>query len=62
MAAYPFRKMTTQQLRKLLKDDREQNRYLTEPPEHSTANPPAIQSIRIEPIPSRPTEISTESC
>ena len=49
MAAYPFRKMTTRQLRKLLKDDRERNRILTEPPEQSDSNPPAIQSIRIQP-------------
>ena len=61
MAAYPFRKMTTRQLRKLLKDDRERNRHLTEPPDRPDTDPPAYPAIRIQPIPPQPTEISTES-
>ena len=37
--AHPFRKMTTRQLRRLLKDDRERNRILTEPPDRSDTRP-----------------------
>ena len=61
MAAYPFRKMTTRQLRKLLKDDRERNRILTEPPDRPDTDPPAYPAIRIQPTHSAPTKISTES-
>ena len=61
MAAYPFRKMTTGMLRRLLKDEREQNWHLTEASEQSDSNPPACPVIRIQPIPSQPHEIPTES-
>ena len=54
MAAYPFRKMTTRQLRKLLKDDRERNRILTEPPDRSASNPPAYSIIKNPTDPFRP--------
>jgi hypothetical protein len=43
MAAYPFRKMTTGQLRRLLKDDRERNRHLTEAPDCPDTTHPHIQ-------------------
>jgi len=59
--AYPFRKMTTRQLRKLLKDDRERNRILIEPPDHPDTDQSTYHSIRIQPIPPQATEISTES-
>jgi hypothetical protein len=59
--AYPFRKMTTRQLRKMLKDDRERNRDLTEAPDYPDTDPPGYPSIRIQPIPSKTSEISTES-
>ena len=61
MAAYPFRKMTTIQLRKLLKDDREKDRHLTEAPDCPDNNPPIYPALRIQPSPLLPTEISTES-
>jgi len=61
MAAYPFRKMTTQQLRRLLQDDRERNRALTEAPDAPVSDPPVYPGIRIQPIPPRSSEISTES-
>ena len=51
MAAYPFRKMTTRQLRRLLKDDRERNRYLTEAPDCPDTDQPAFPPIRIQPDP-----------
>jgi hypothetical protein len=49
--AHPFRKMTTRQLRKLLQDDRERNRHLTEPPDRQNNPHQHIQPIRIQPIP-----------
>jgi hypothetical protein len=61
MAAYPFRKMTTRQLRRLLKDDRERNRILTEPPDRPFPDQPAFPSIRIQPNISEPIKIPTES-
>jgi len=59
--AHPFRKTTTRQLRKLLRDERERNRILTEPPDYPESDPPAYPAVRIRPIPSRQSEISTES-
>jgi len=61
MAAYPFRKMTTSQLRKLLQDDRERNRLLIEAPDHSDIDPAAYPALRIQPSQPQPTEISAES-
>jgi len=61
MAAYPFRKMTTRQLRKLLRDERERNRLLKESSDGPVNDPPAYPEIRIQPIPPRQSEISTES-
>ncbi len=61
MAAYPFRKMTTRQLRKLLRDERERNRHLTEAPDHPDTDPPSYQALKIQPIPPQTSEISTES-
>ena len=61
MAAYPFRKMTTQQLRKLLQDEREQNRLLKESPDGLVKDPPAIQAFRINPISRQPAKIPTDS-
>ena len=61
MAAYPFRKMTTRQLRKLLKDDRERDPHLTEPPDCTDNDLPAYQSIRIQPSNSQHIKIQTES-
>lgn len=46
--AHPFRKMTTEQLRRMLKDDRERNRILTEPPEQSDTNPPVVLPLKIQ--------------
>ena len=59
--AHPFRKMTTQQLRRLLKDDRERNRILTEPPEHSDSKPPVVLPLRIKLSQSKPLKISSNS-
>ena len=61
MAAYPFRKMTTRQLRKLLKDDRERNRRLTKQPEQSDSNPPVVLPIRIQPSHSQHTKHISDS-
>ena len=61
MAAYPFRKMTTTQLRKLLQDERERSRHLKESPDCPETDPPLYPVIRIQPIPPQQTEISTES-
>jgi hypothetical protein len=61
MAAYPFRKMTTRQLRRLLQDDRERNQHWKESPDCPDNDPPAYPAIRIQPIPPRQSEISTES-
>jgi hypothetical protein len=61
MAAYPFRKMTTTQLRKLLQDERERNRHLTEAPDCLDTDPPVYHSIRIQPERSDHFKISTES-
>ena len=61
MAAYPFRKMTTAQLGKLLQDDRERDRNLTEAPARPDTNQSAYPAIRIHPIPPRYSEIKTES-
>jgi len=61
MAAYPFRKMTTRKLRKLLQDDRDRNRHLTEAPDHADIDPAAYPAIRIQPSQPQPTEISAES-
>ena len=61
MAAYPFRKMTTSQLRKLLQDEREQDWHLTEALDCLDIDPPAYPSIRIQPNLSEPAKISTES-
>ena len=61
MAAYPFGKTTTGQLRRLLKDRRERNRILTEPPDCPDSDPPAYPAIRIQPTPPKPSEILTES-
>jgi hypothetical protein len=46
---------------KLLKDDRERNRHLTEAPDHPDTDPPAYPALRIQPIPPQQIEISTES-
>jgi hypothetical protein len=59
--AHPFRKTTTRQLRKLLQDEQERNRNLTEAPDRSDTDLPTYHSIRIQPIPPQQTEISTES-
>jgi hypothetical protein len=61
MAAYPFCKTTTRQLRKLLRDERERNRLLKESSNGLVKDPHAIQSFRINPIPPQPAEIPTES-
>jgi hypothetical protein len=46
--AHPFRKMTTEQLRRLLNDDRERNRILTEQPEQSDSNPSVVMPLKIQ--------------
>ena len=61
MAAYPFRKMTTAQLRKLLQDDRERNQVLAEMPDRPDIDPRECPAVRIRPIPPRQSEFSTES-
>ena len=61
MAAYPFRKMTARQLRKILKDDRERNRDLTEVSECSDTDQQAFPPLRIQPSPPQHFEIPTES-
>lgn len=61
MAAYPFRKMTTSQLRKLLQDDRERNRPLIEAPDRPDIDPATYPALRIQPSQPQPTEISAES-
>ena len=59
--AHPFRKMTTRQLRRLLKDERERNRILTEPPDRSAPDPPVVLPIRIKLSQSKPLKISSNS-
>jgi hypothetical protein len=59
--AYPFRRMTKRQLRKLLKDDRKRNLHLTESPDCPQTDSPIYQSIRIKPNHSDPAKISTDS-
>ena len=61
MGAYPFRKMTTGQLRKHLRDDRERDRHMTEASDYPDTDPPLYPAVRIQPIPPQPSEISTES-
>jgi hypothetical protein len=61
MAAYPFRKMTTNQLTKLLRDEPERDLQLSETPDRPDIDQPAYPAIRIRTIPSRQSEISTES-
>jgi hypothetical protein len=62
MAAYPFRKMTTQQLRRILKDDQERNRHLIDETDRPDNDPPVALTLRIQPISPQTSEIPTESC
>jgi len=61
MGAFPFRKMTTQQLRKRLKDEWEKDWHLTEAPDCQDEDPPGYPAIRIHPVQPQSPEISTES-
>ena len=47
--AYPFRRITKRQLRKLLKEDRKLNRHLTESPDCPQTDFPLYQCISIKP-------------
>jgi hypothetical protein len=53
--------MTTQQLRKRLKDEQEKDWHLTEAPDCQDEDPPGYPAIRIHPVQPQPPEISTES-
>jgi len=55
--AYPFRRMTRRQLRKLLKDDRKRNPHLRESPDCPQTDSSINQSISIKP---NPAKISTD--
>jgi hypothetical protein len=59
--AYPFRKITKRQLRKLLKEDRKLDWHLNESPDCPQTDSPIYQSIRIKPNHSDSSKISTES-
>jgi hypothetical protein len=59
--AYPFRKITKRQLRKLLRDDRKRNLHLTESPDCPETDSPIYQSISIPKNHSDSGTISTES-
>jgi hypothetical protein len=61
MAAYPFRKMTTRQLRKLLRDERERNRLLKESPDGPINDPRSMQLFGTNPTQLSSVENSTES-
>jgi len=54
--AHPFLKITTRQLKKLLRDDRERSRKLTESLELSEQNSPAIQTLSSKPALSQHSE------
>jgi hypothetical protein len=51
MAAYPFRKMTNRQLRKLLRDDQDQDESLKMPPGHQSQVTQDIPLLQNQPIP-----------
>lgn len=61
MAAYPFCKMTTKELRRLLKDDRERDQCLKESFDDPVTDSQSIQLFRTNPTKQLPTKISTES-
>jgi len=56
--AYPFRKITKRQLRKLLEHDRKGKLHLSESPDCLQTDSPIYQSIRIKP---NPAKFSTDS-
>jgi hypothetical protein len=51
MAAYPFRKMTNQQLKKLLQDDRDQDESLRMPPGRQVESTHHFPQLQNQPIP-----------
>jgi len=59
--AYPFRRITKRQLRKLLRDYRKLDRHLTETPDCPQTDSPICHSVRIKPNHSDSATISTES-
>jgi hypothetical protein len=59
--AYPFRRITKRQLRKLLKGDRKRDLHLTEPPDCPQTDSPLYQCVSIQKNNSDPAKISTDS-
>ena len=51
--AYPFRRMTKRQLRKLLRDDRKRNLHLSESPDCPQTDSPIYQCVSIQKQPFR---------
>lgn len=51
MAAYPFRKMTNRQLRKLLKDEKDRDELLKMPPVRQAETSHEFSPLQNQPIP-----------